>query len=152
MNNHADRLRKLCEAASKLPAGEWAWKKNYELDYGECHWAISTPESAKDGRVLDTHTVLFGGPCEVPPDYGPPEPSPIMRLWTDAANARATLALAARIVEASKELREADAIVDGPPLTMWQDARQRAIKARESLDALLRQWASDTGTGEDKNE
>lgn len=158
MNNHAERLRKLCEAASTLPAGEWTWKKNYELGDGECHWAISTPESAKEGRVLDIHTVLWCGPYEAPPDYGPPKPSPIMRLWTDAANSRATLALAARIMEASKELSRAakhlisEASDSGhgyPELDM--EPLENLMTAQAAFELLWREWASDTGTREDES-
>lgn len=81
-----------------------------------------------------------------------------------AANSRATLALAARIVEAAQTCRESDeASVSGGPFggvpdspeehaawDKWWEQQQVDHEAKyAALDALLRQWASDAGTGED---
>lgn len=104
MSDDLDILRELVALGETLPQGEWRWEKNYELGDGDLYWAISAPESSKDGRILDCHTVLFSGPYERPPGFETPQPSAIMQLWTAAANARPALSrLLARLASMPQE-------------------------------------------------
>jgi hypothetical protein len=160
VTNHAERLRKLCDAGAKatprrmdtLPdtgAGQvWVRALGEPLLEPTHFWGTL----AKLFRVrsdayprVERQWVSDGSNPETHPHWVQKQAD--AEFFAAAANARATLALAARIVEATQTYRDAIEQDDG---SVSQNKKRWA--ACRALDALLRQWASDTGTGESQNE
>lgn len=82
------------------PRGPWKWKKCYEMGDGGVHWAIESPESAAEKRVIGIKGTLALD------DYSPeehwqqiPENRFIATVRTDAPLAYATLRRAVELLE-----------------------------------------------------
>jgi hypothetical protein len=146
MKNHAERLAKLCEAGAKALQGDF---KNDLVPPGPHGQRCYT------GALLvqqDDHEY----PLRVA------EPAPMAEehrkkrgmfdsftFFAAAANSRATLALAARGMELLGDVnRLIGTPADGDDISLSYEAAE----VMRALGALLRQWASDTGTGENQNE
>jgi hypothetical protein len=111
MNNHAERLRKLCEALAQVPPDEPNQWGDYPTHNGVAEALGMSVNGSTPGKVGDIRLGML-------------------------PKARATLALAARIIE--------DVATNPRILAMLE-------RYAPGTRALLRQWASDAGTGEDQS-
>lgn len=152
VTNHAERLKALNEAGAKAT-------DDLVLEVcGKGNEILGFPPHAEGDEICPI--VIDGDPQFLP-------------LFVEAANSRATLALAVRIVEAVQTLRDQPGCAwCGSPSVAYinrfdgqqtgdccsscmrtMDGTFKVLESRitdtDALDALLRQWASDTGTGED---
>lgn len=53
-----ERLKEIEERCKKASAGPWFWRKCYEIGSGERHWALKSPESEANKRVIGIHGTL----------------------------------------------------------------------------------------------
>lgn len=68
-------LNEIEARANAADEGPWYWTQSYELGDG-VHWALSSPESKKHGRIIDASLVLdhdrptwFDRPCADLPNW-----------------------------------------------------------------------------------